>query len=68
MDPPRCAYCQDIVGVYEPVRVLLSDGSNRRGSALTLGGKLAAPGGIVMHERCYEAFEKGRAHSADTEA
>ena len=59
MDPLRCAHCQDIVGVYEPVLLILSNGSNRRGSALTLGDQLDAPGSIVVHEQCYEAFENG---------
>jgi len=48
--------------VYEPARLVLSDGTNWRGSPLTLGDELAVPGSTVVHERCYEAFDpEGRA-------
>jgi hypothetical protein len=60
-DRPRCLYCGDIVGVYEPARLLLSDGTEHHGSALTLAEELGMPGGILVHERCYAAFTRQRA-------
>ncbi len=59
-DRPRCVHCGEIVGVYEPARLLLSDGTERHGSALTLRDQLKTPGGIIVHERCYEAFAHQR--------
>lgn len=44
MDPLHCEGCQEIIGVYEPMRVILRDGSERTGSRLTLGRR-AAPAG-----------------------
>lgn len=56
-DRPRCVHCGDIVGVYEPARLLLADGTERHGSALTLGAELGTPCGVLVHERCYEPFD-----------
>ena len=62
MDRVRCQHCGEIVGVYEPMRLLLPDGHDRHGSPLRLGDQLAVPGSTVVHERCYEAFDtEGRA-------
>ena len=61
MDRLRCIYCGEIVGVYEPIRLLLADGSDRRGSTLSLGDQLAAPCRAVVHERCHATYERGRA-------
>lgn len=55
-DRPRCAHCGEIVGVYERARLLLPDGTERYGSARTLRDELETPGGIIVHERCYDAF------------
>ena len=64
MDRLRCEYCGEIVGVYEPMRLLLPDGRDRRGSPLMLGDQLDVPGSTVVHERCYEAFDtEGRAEA-----
>jgi hypothetical protein len=60
MEQPRCAYCHDIIGVYEPVRVMQRDGTELRGSSLTLGDQLEAPGSVALHARCYDPFEHGR--------
>jgi hypothetical protein len=60
MDSPRCAHCGEIIGVYEPARLALPDGTERHGSPLTLGDQLSTPDSVVVHERCYEAFEQGR--------
>lgn len=54
MDRLCCARCGDVIGVYEPARVILDDGSELPGSLLTLRSELAAPGSIAVHERCYE--------------
>ena len=56
MDQVRCEYCGEIVGVCEPMRLLLPDGGDRRGSPLMLGDQLDVPG-TVVHERYYEAFD-----------
>jgi hypothetical protein len=60
MDSPRCAHCLDVVGVYEPARLVLLDGTERHGSPLTLGDELGTSGSVIVHERCYEAFEESR--------
>jgi hypothetical protein len=59
-DRPRCVHCGEIVGVYEPARLLLSDGTEQHGSRLTLGEELGMLGGILVHEHCYQAFTKPR--------
>jgi hypothetical protein len=48
----RCSRCQETIGVYEPVRLLRPDGSERRGSVLTLAEDIRIAGGVIMHERC----------------
>ena len=60
MDRLRCAHCGDIIGVYEPMRLLAPDGTDRRGSRLTLGDQLDVPGSTALHEYCHEPFEQGR--------
>ena len=60
MDRLRCEHCVEIVGVYEPMRLLLPDGRDRHGSPLSLGDQLDVPGRTVVHERCYEPFNEGR--------
>jgi hypothetical protein len=59
-DRPRCVHCGEIVGVYEPARLLLTDRTEQQGSRLTLGDQLDTPGGILVHERCYAAFRQER--------
>jgi hypothetical protein len=59
MDSLRCVHCRDVIGVYEPIRVLLTDGTLREGSRLTLGEDLGAPGTLALHESCHPAFERG---------
>ena len=58
MEQPRCAYCDEIIGVYEPVHVMLGDGTELKGSSLTLGDQLKALGSVALHARCYEVFEQ----------
>jgi hypothetical protein len=60
MEQPLCAYCHEIMGVYESVRVMLADGTELRGSPLTLGEELEAPGSVAVHARCYDVFQRGR--------
>lgn len=64
MDRLRCGYCGEIVGVYEPIRLLLPDGSDRRGGVLSLGDQLAAPGSTVVHEGCHAAYDRAGAAGA----
>jgi hypothetical protein len=63
VDRRRCAYCDEIIGVYEPVRVMLVDGSELIGSMLTLGEQLQTPGSCALHDRCYDAFARRRAEA-----
>jgi hypothetical protein len=52
MDRLCCPYCGDVIGVYEPARVIFDDGSELQGSLLTLRSELDTPGSIAVHERC----------------
>jgi hypothetical protein len=52
MDRLCCPYCGDVIGVYEPARVIFGDGSELQGSLLTLRSELDTPGSIAVHERC----------------
>jgi len=55
-DRPRCVHCGEIIGVYEPARLVLSDGITLRVSPTTLGAEPLAPGGVLVHESCYRAL------------
>jgi hypothetical protein len=59
MDRWYCSHCGDLIGVYEPARVILEDGSDLKGSVLTLGFELQPPGSSLVHERCYAARQNG---------
>ena len=63
MERPRCAYCGEIVGSYEGARVLMADGTELKGSFLTLGEKLELPGSVALHARCYDLHEQRPARS-----
>lgn len=52
MDRLHCGRCQEIIGVYEPIRVILRDGSEHTGSRLTLRAELHQPGSVTFHEQC----------------
>ncbi len=54
--PLFCAQCGDVIGMREPIRAILVDGSEHRGTSLTLGAMLEQPGSIAVHERCMPAF------------
>ena len=56
----RCAYCLEIIGVYEPVSVMLGDGTELKGSSLTLGDQLQSPGSVALHAGCHDVFEQSR--------
>ncbi len=60
MDRLFCAYCREVIGVYEPTRVILEDGSELRDSRLTLRSELDRPGSVAVHERCLGAFDVER--------
>jgi hypothetical protein len=57
MDRARCARCGDVIGVYEPLRVITADGRRVRGSPLTLSSELGLPGSSAFHEQCYREIE-----------
>jgi hypothetical protein len=48
---PRCPCCGQILGVYEPLVLMLPDRSTRRTSRLAAGG--LPPDALVVHESCY---------------
>jgi hypothetical protein len=50
---PRCDRCQGVIGVYEPMVVILCDGGEQSGSYLTLGPALTDPESRAFHERCH---------------
>ncbi len=60
MDPPRCARCGEPIGVYEPIRILRPDGTERVGSWLVLHNELKREH-RVFHEDC--SAEPGAADS-----
>jgi len=55
-DRPRCVHCGEIIGAYEPARLVLADGITFRASPSTLGAEPVAPGSVVVHDACYETF------------
>ena len=64
VDRSRCAHCAEIIGVYEPMRLLLPDGTDQRGYALTLADQLTLRGTTVVHERCSEGLSGAQAGAA----
>src|ERR1019366_8875470 len=48
----HCALCGHVIGVYEPIRVFLSDDTMLEGSRLTLSAELNRAGSIAFHHRC----------------
>jgi hypothetical protein len=57
MNQPLCARCGDVIGVYEPLRVFLSDDTMLEGSRLTLGAELQQAGSIAFHYQCRSVAE-----------
>lgn len=68
-DRPRCAHCGEIIGVYEPARLRLADGTRLRVSPSTLWAEPVAPGSVPLHATCSEVFahepSDGRANGGD---
>lgn len=60
MEVLPCAHCGEVIGVYEPAWVILDDGTELRGSRLTLASELETPGNIAVHERCYDDLDIDR--------
>jgi len=56
MERVYCAHCCEVIGVYEPMRLILSAGGEFTGSLLTLGSEFARPGAAAVHETCYPRF------------
>jgi hypothetical protein len=48
----RRVRCHDVVGAYESITVVLTDGREISGSRLTLAEALDSPGAIVVHSGC----------------
>jgi hypothetical protein len=59
MNQLRCARCDDVIGVYEPVRVFLIDDTMLEGSRLTLGAELQQAGSIAFHYQCCRSVAEG---------
>jgi hypothetical protein len=55
----RCVQCGDLIGVYEPLLLVLHDGSHLTGSRLTLSAELAQPAVLAFHEHCFDALRDG---------
>jgi hypothetical protein len=53
MDRPRCAYCGEVIAVYEPMPLILSDGGEVEGSRLTLRAELESERSVALHQGCY---------------
>ncbi|MGO9823254.1 MAG: hypothetical protein ACLPTJ_21705 [Solirubrobacteraceae bacterium] len=60
MEVLRCTHCGERIGVFEPAWVILEDGTELRGSCLTLSSELELPGSIAVHEHCHGEFVVGR--------
>ena len=58
MEHLRCAYCQEIIGAYEPARVLLRDGSELNDSR-TVREQLETHGSLALHTGCFDQFLHG---------
>ncbi len=56
-----CAFCGDVIGVYEPMLAILPDGSAHAGSRLTLCSELEHPNSVALHERCHRSAIHGNA-------
>jgi len=54
----RCSRCNEPIGAYEPIRLVCPDGSQRRGSKLTLAQEIRDGGVDVVHESCYAQAEE----------
>jgi hypothetical protein len=66
-DRPRCVHCGEIIGVYEPARLVFSDGITLRGPPSTRGAEPVVPGSLLLHEACYQPFARERPEGrADT--
>jgi hypothetical protein len=50
---PRCARCNDVIGVYEPLVQVVGDRARRTSRAAE--PTLAALAGLIYHVECYEA-------------
>ena len=60
MNRVRCVRCNDVIGVYEPMVVILAGGGRYSGSPLTLKAELEEPRNIAIHEQCWDAREDGQ--------
>ena len=66
MEQQRCPYCGEKFGVYDPIRVVLANRTERCGSGLTLGDFLQAPGSVVVREPCYALWPAQREEDPPT--
>lgn len=53
MDELQCPWCQDLIGMYEPMVVITSAGEVLRGSRLTLEAALGDAGSLAAHAGCH---------------
>ena len=52
VERPRCSYCKDVLGVYEPIVAVGADDLPRATSWLVEGNRW--PQGTVFHKECFE--------------
>jgi len=58
-----CAYCGDVLGVYEPVMLV---GQDRRATRTSrLNHPVAPTDGVMVHEGCYERLQPGSEDRTD---
>lgn len=52
---PRCAHCGELIGVYEPMAVIMTDGTINLTSRLAFGDtRLDSERLLVLHKTCHE--------------
>ncbi len=66
MEHLRCASCGNVIGVYEPMLVMLPDGSEHVGTRLTLDSELEHPQSVALHEHCHRSGGAGSARGAQS--
>jgi hypothetical protein len=55
--PPRCEWCGDVIGVYDPLVHVA--GQTARRTSRTVEPDVAALGGRIYHDVCYQLAVEG---------
>jgi hypothetical protein len=67
MDRLHCPCCREVIGVYEPMWVILRDGSEHAGSCLSLALELREQESVGLHQRCHRSDADWRAQQRHRE-